>query len=253
MMFCKGFVLTVLKNGNVVPEKQNRDGKPPYVVLPEGTEYGIRLRNKNDRQAVGEVYIDGEHQGSWIIPSRSYIDIFRPDFKDAAFKLVSPESSEATDFGKNQLTKESGVIEVKFYLEKKPQKYYPPKTAKIVKEPQYPKWPVQPWQPFWYGGSYISLFPVQSETVPTFNSSESAVKVDNSITLASVGVTVEGNQTGQQFTSAYLDVEETYTTVKLRLFIEENKQPTLFCGECGFKRENIKYKYCGNCGSKYAS
>lgn len=246
MTYSNKFVMSVLLNGT--PQKELANG---VVKLPFGTEYSLRFRNKNNRRAVVHILIDGEDVSGngYIVPANSHVDIKRHHDVDRSFKFVSLDSADAVDFGKNgpNEDKVKGTIEARFYLEKElPQcaptsvehhhhHYYPrPKIAPIYP----PVYPVRPQGPIWqnanqtqsYGGRDIrrsrritdgtkgatkGIFlhdEIKTCSVDTNNTSELYL----SLALKD-GCTVEGNTTGQRFTSQHIEVEDNYTTLKLFL------------------------------------
>lgn len=124
MVYSNKFVICVLVHGQ--PQKELSNGT---VSLPFGTEYALRLRNKNNRRAVAKIYIDGENVsgGGYVVGAHDYVDIKRHHDIDRAFKFVSLDSPDAVDHGKNgpNPDKVKGTIEVRFYLEKeRPQVIY---------------------------------------------------------------------------------------------------------------------------------
>ena len=161
MTYSNGFVLSVCVNGVHQTELANN-----VVKLPFGSEYSLRLRNRNDRRALVKIYIDGENVSGngYVIPANDVIELKRHSDKDRAFKFVSLDSGEAADFGKDgpNEEKKKGLVEAHYWLEKE----YP-KPPQVVHHhhdhyhpyPQpvpmpYPV-PVQPWirpQPMW--GTY---------------------------------------------------------------------------------------------------
>jgi hypothetical protein len=116
MVYSNKFVMCVLVNGR--PQKELANGQ---VSLPFGTEYSLRFRNKNDRRAVVEIWIDGENvSGSgYVVNAHDYVDIKRHHDIDRSFKFVSLDSEDAIEHGKNgpNHDKVKGVIEAKFRLE----------------------------------------------------------------------------------------------------------------------------------------
>lgn len=124
MVYSNKFVICVLVNGQ--PQKELANGA---VSLPFGTEYALRLRNKNNRRSVAKIYIDGENVsgGGYVVNGHNYVDIKRHHDIDRALKFVSLDSPDAVDHGKNgpNHDKVKGTIEVRFYLEKEaPQVIY---------------------------------------------------------------------------------------------------------------------------------
>lgn len=149
MVYSNRFVMCVLVNGT--PLKELHDGS---VLIPYGTEYSLRFRNKNDRRAVVKFSIDGEDVSGpgFVVPANGFVDIHRYADKDQQFKAVFQESADAVDYGKNgpDPDNQMGVIVADFYFEKK---------ALPVKEvhhhhhyPQpsqpYPVWPTRPNYPY---------------------------------------------------------------------------------------------------------
>lgn len=118
-MFSSGFVICLLKEGR--PCQESRQG---IVRLPFGTEYAVRLRNKNKRPAVATVWIDGENvSGSgYIVAAGGYCDIERHRDSPAKFRFASTGSEAAIDAGKNNATDDhNGLVEVRWRIEKEPE------------------------------------------------------------------------------------------------------------------------------------
>jgi hypothetical protein len=114
-MYKNKFVLVVYVNGKPVQDKNG------YVELPEGTEYTLRFRNKHDCRALVCFTIDDEDASGtgYIIPANDYIDIERFASTPKKFKLVSLESDEAIDYGKNGWQDGTkGLVKATFYFEK---------------------------------------------------------------------------------------------------------------------------------------
>ncbi len=117
MTYSNKFVFCVLVNGR--PQKELANGQ---ISLPFGVEYALRLRNKNNRRAVVEIWIDGENVsgGGYVVNAHDYVDIKRHHDIDRAFKFVSLDSEDAIEHGKNgpNHDKVKGTIEARFRLEK---------------------------------------------------------------------------------------------------------------------------------------
>lgn len=235
MVYSNKFVMCVLVNGTPCEELANGTVKVPF-----NTEYVLRFRNKNNRRAVVKVSIDGENisETGFIIPANSHIDIKRPTDKDAAFKFVSLDSSDAIDHGKNGSNddKVKGTIEAKFYLEKE-------LSIKDIYVAKYPT--AYRTMSFHKSNDLSSVFGTASclLPVPTGNkyreplshSSNTSVlrgiscqsasnqpesSIDSSLGNGSIlkdGCTVEGNTTGQNFRHSHIDCEDTFTTLKVFL------------------------------------
>lgn len=195
--------MCILVNGQIAKEFPNGT-----TLIPFGSEYTIRFRNKNSRRAVVKFTIDDEDasSGGYIIPANDFIDIHRYAHKDVAFKFVDLNSPEAIEFGKNDnKDKNKGVIEAKFYLEK-------------VYIPAYNSIPVT-WNNMTTkrckgpgGSGMYSLHPG-----PGINYNVQGSVCSSSYTpsdLGFAGATVEGSVTGQSFTSQYINIESDYVAVK---------------------------------------
>ena len=242
MVYSNKFVVCVLVNG--VPQNELANGT---VVLPFNTEYVLRFRNKNNRKAVVKVSIDGENVSDhgFIIPANDYVDIKRPANKDAAFKFVSLDSTDAIDHGKNgpNPDKIKGTIEARFYLEK--ERRVSLQDAYIK---QYPDWaksntvygpmPIH-YQPSVFGvanclrGSLKNNLETSDSLthLPRSMNCSSTELCDASANQLSVGqkqdsfksivpkdgCTVEGTSTGQNFISSYIECEEACTILKIFL------------------------------------
>ena len=333
-MYSNKFVVCLLLNGEVQKELANG-----VVKLPFGSEYALRFRNKHNRRAVVQIYVDGENVsgGGYVIPANDAIDIKRHHDKDRAFKFVSLDSPDAIEHGKNgpNEDKVKGTIEARFYLEKeKVQPVYPVVIDHhhhhhhdhYVPTPIYPEpWP-KPWRPYgpWcgetnitYGGSGYatkggsglsmnmggggSSCSLGGMTKSTLSCGESEMKTSSFANPAGTfadksalyscdsikhiseadyaarlnesmplqdGCTVEGNASGQSFYSTWVDMEETYTSVKIflqgfvpktqtvqtaegpKVAAESPSGETKFCGNCGAKIAKKKANFCHVCGTK---
>ena len=275
MVYSNKFVMCVLLNGR--PQKELANG---VVSLPFGTEYALRFRNKNNRRAVVQIYIDGENVsgGGYVVNAHSYVDIKRHHDIDRAFKFVSLDSEDAVDYGKDgpNEDKVKGTIEARFYLEKeRPQVIYRDvhhdhhhhhHHDHYHPRPRPRPWPYYPYDDGikWTcggGGTTSSLGPtVQggldsdvsygmnagnetlnfSDSPPSCSTkgmssaggqssmrrSKTANYGDDIATFKRIsipekklqdGCTVEGYSTGQNFHSVHVDLEETYTSLKIFL------------------------------------
>ena len=114
-MYNDGFVVAIKVGDRFVEEKN--DGK---FVVPFDSEYTVRLKNRNNRKAVGRVYIDGEEVnklGSFILDANSTLDLERfVDKLDSGnkFRFVPLSNSGVKDKNNG----ENGIIEARFQLVK---------------------------------------------------------------------------------------------------------------------------------------
>jgi ribosomal protein L40E len=258
-------------NGQPVKELANG-----VVKLPFDCEYSLRFRNKNNRKAVVQIYIDGENVsgGGYVIPANDFIDIKRHHDVDRSFKFVSLDSAEAIEHGKNGPNddKVKGTIEARFYLEKEPV-YNPPIVIEKhhyhdcypKPDPYYPNPWKQPYYPIPYGpiwsttsGTYENNTSETNPNVTYSCNSTGGMKLSsmglnsinccvppiiNEVSPLQDGCTVEGVSTGQNFYSTYINTEEHYTSVKI--FLQGYKFETQ-----NAPAANIGTTYCINCGAK---
>lgn len=135
--------LSVMVDGRVVEEFQNGE-----AVVPFGAEYTLLLTNEHDRHGVFKIFIDGEEmsKGGYIVPSHQSRQLERGSHSPKRFKFVALDSTDAQDHGKDQQNREKkmGVIEARFYLEKKR-----PEPVKEVHHHHHHPYPVP--TPWWGG------------------------------------------------------------------------------------------------------
>jgi len=265
--------MCLLLNGQPQEEKANGT-----VIIPFGSDYELRFRNKHNRRACVQIFIDGENVsgGGYIIDAHSSIDIKRHSDVDRAFKFVSLDSADAIEQGKNgpNENKVKGTIEARFFLEKeKPvvpvanyhyhhyhynDNPYPTPVKKYTwNSEQQPTYGYG--QPIGFGGgSYCSNSPLRGtpEVVASFcNFAEQEQKTSGGITLPiEDGCTVEGESTGQKFFKINFEAETDYTSVKIFLQGYSTGEPgnarelfSVYCDRCGTKARK-KAKFCAKCG-----
>ena len=283
MVYSNKFVVCVLVDGKTQSER--KDG---IVVVPYGSEYSLRFRNKNNRRAVVKFTIDGEDVAGpgYIVPAHSAVDIHRHFSKDARFKFVSLDSPEAVDYGKNDNSDGSkGVIEAKFYLETEPVKL--PWHDHHHHHHHYHNhpnvWPDlnNPYcKPTWLGDSgggkgsamrrqcqdrtvgnaeAYSKYDSHSEAMNYCSTSNTPTSApffsapDSSVKIGD-GCTVEGNSSGQTFSEQYISLEIDF--VALRVVLKGVDAPVAcaqsedYCTGCGAKRRKAD-RFCGACGHKF--
>lgn len=244
MPYNNKFVLNAVLNGQIVPDRNGGN-----IVLPFGCEYGLRLRNRHNRRAVVKVEIDGEDisGGGWIIPANSFIDVDRPVNVSKKFKFVSLTSEDAADFGKDgpNYGRVNGTVTASFSLEEEHPAMYCgwtyPHTGYHYPYPSHDL----PWQQntYSYGcdvksRQYVNTL-VGSASAPSGHSSvlgpvnmnstavsqgnvstdtglNSALSVNDSAAVQD-GCTVEGSDSDQKFSNAYIKIESNATIVKMFL------------------------------------
>ena len=256
MVYSGGFVICILVNGQVQEERS--DG---IVIVPEGTEYAIRLRNKNTRRAVGRIFIDNENvsDGGYVINAHGYVDIYRFANKDEAFKVAGLNSPEAVDAGKNGPNDGTkGVVEVRFQLEKEREVYnaYP---LLYNKRSDWPK--PGPWKADDRKRGLRSRNPGYESEEKTsggivlgdVNGGMTSFDCDVSRSLTSNrledAVTVGGSTTGQRFSTTHVDLESQEIILKVILKIGEPKLKAFYCSKCGSKLGKTD-RFCSKCGKQ---
>lgn len=150
MAYSNKFVACVVVDGRVQKELGNGT-----VKIPFGSEYTLRFRNKHDRRAVVQFFIDGENVSGegYVIQPHSKIDIRRHSEIDRAFRFVELDSEEAVEHGKDgpNPNKEKGLIECRFRLEKR----RPPVVYRDRHIHHH--YPRPPWWPYpYWGGTYTT-------------------------------------------------------------------------------------------------
>lgn len=260
-MYSNKFVISILVNNQIQKEFSNGD-----VNLPFGTEYAIRFRNKNDRNAVVMLYIDGEKmcRGGFIIPVNSYRDIECSSQTLRKFKFVDLQSTEAQEHGKDQVNTEKlmGVIEAHWYLEK---------TKPVIKEIRHDYhhrrkyFPgTSPWKTYDNAADEkIQFFGAYSDANVPCSIDEPVEFSGKSVSLnqnVRDGATVEGEYSSQRFGEMNLEIEENATILRLQLkgydsIVQEYQKieaPTRiqYCDKCGAKAVKESSKFCHQCGNK---
>lgn len=249
MVYSGGFVGCILVNGQVQAERA--DG---IVIIPEGTEYAIRLRNKNDRRAVGQIFIDGENVsgGGYVINQHNYVDIYRFSDKDEAFRVVGLNSPEAVDAGKNGPNDGTkGVIELRFRLEVERPRVQHVNTTRYRNTPK-----IKPWggkrdgsDELLRGASYSTQ---KEETTKGFLNFDGD-RVSRSLSAPMKdAVTVGGSSTGQRFSMTTLDLETNVVVLKIVLKTGEPVVKLTYCPNCGHK-VGKQDKFCASCGHRLIS
>lgn len=268
-MYKDKFILSVIHDGH--PVKETGPNYRREVAIPFGSEYRLRLKNKNDRACTARVFIDGKRVsqlGDFVIQAGSFLDLER--FVDRSlssgnrFKFVSLDHPSVDD----PSSSENGLIEVEFRL------------AKL--EPVIINWIVQPssgwgqstadWPYKEYGNGTVWRYYNDSVTAnvsdnvsysndagpvakSSFYCQSSPLKSKGVRSLAEPGATVEGGHSNQDFHYTNLSVED-FPTAVLKLKIvglrnsEEISRPNVkYCTRCGHSVET-KDRYCAGCGRR---
>jgi len=274
MVYKGGFCVDIVKNGSVIEDKNGT------ASLMFGSEYAIRLKNKNTRDAVAKIYIDGREvtkAGDIILHAGETTEIERYiDSVDGGnkFKFISLDDVAERDRGNPA----NGVIEVRYRLKKEE----PDRVIyREVHEHHYHYGkPWQPRYPYYLNGTWVSnndgsfsqnsqgcyksftsspLVANSANIGNTVNCSYSADLGNNVISTTGFtvdnmsGKTVEGSKSNQKFNYSFVgELEEKETIVKLKIVGYTNgptSNTSSFCVECGSSL--IDYaKFCSNCGKK---
>lgn len=222
MMYSNGFVVAVICNAKI--SKETMDG---IIPIPFDNEYIIRLRNRNNRNAVATIKIDGENVSAdgFIVRANSFVDIERSVDKAVKFKFVSSDSQEAIDFGKNNKSDfTNGLIVVEWKFEK-------------IEKPVYTNV-----FPLHYPPGVRGFMPM--------NSSEE----NTSKGILAEGCTVEGAASSQTFQTRSMQLEDSIgATIVMKLQGFNMAKPTpvhLYCSNCGSCLHDYDVKFCSECGFK---
>lgn len=114
-MYRDSYALALMVDGKI--QKEADDGT---VLIPFGSEYALRLKNKLRKRAVTDVFIDGRKAAEGIvIPANGTVDLERfvengQLSEGKKFKLVRVDDTRVEQPNDS----ENGIIEVNFYPEK---------------------------------------------------------------------------------------------------------------------------------------
>jgi len=249
-MYREKFILSVIHDGHPVKESGSRGNR--QVAIPFGSEYKIRLKNKNDRSCTARVTIDGtpiSNFGDIIVNAGGTVDLERFITSSMSggkrLKFVDLNHPDVDDPTKS----ENGVVRVEFYLAKQKN------GIKITPSPWEP--PASPWYEEdntgfrWNGGMNSSSTFKSSDTTVMYCASNFS-GTPCSLCDTEAGATVEGRHSGQSFTYSNLEVESHATILGLKIVgIRRGKRPVQgrYCTSCGHRiRKNDRY--CGGCGRR---
>ena len=271
-MYRDSYAMAVIVNGKVLKEMDNT------VVMPFGTEYTVRLKNKQRKQSVADVFIDGRLAAKGIVVSANgTVDLerFVVDGNLASgpcFKLVPTKDGRVEQPDEM----ENGILEVKFY----PEKDLP--TVKVVEHLNYHnyyqhrchghckqccwdfhcqlcrpnvKWCSNSGNAFsdnqYQVGTSMDWSMVSMNTASQSLSSraiEGAQFTNALSTDSEVGATVEGSLSKQAFHTVHVDVDVDHpVTLQLKL---RGVAKLLETCSCGFKRRDENF--CPKCGTELA-
>jgi len=243
-MYKDKFVLSVISDGHPVKESGSRGNR--QVSIPFGSEYKIRLKNKNDKSCTAKVTIDGtpvSNFGDIIVNAGGTVDLERFITNSMSsgkkFKFVKLDHPDVDDPTKS----ENGFIQVEFRLAKEKN------GIKISPDPYKPS--KNPWWPPKFKGfednDGCNWGNSNNDWTFTYigTSASSFCAIDD-------GATIEGSKSDQSFTYSNLEVESHRTILKLKMVgikggIKKSKKR--YCTQCGHQLRK-RDRYCGGCGCK---
>lgn len=270
--FSGGYAIAIVQNGNVVETRQ--DGR---VAVPFGSDYVIRLINRNGKRAVARVSIDGQQvTGSGIVVNGyGSVDLERPTDKAVTFRFASTESRAAEDHGKAgpDVHGDKGLIQVEWRPEKVYEKhatgYYGAFSEKRLNDSSLRRntrsGPCGQSLGFDSDESYtprsmnaalgsMSFGPGRQQ--PTSGGIKLPDSSRSTPELQS-GVTVEGGYSSQSFRTVHFDidysVQPTITTIKLMGYMIDDGIPregTRYCPACRTSTKKSTDRFCRQCGER---
>jgi hypothetical protein len=269
MMYSDKFVAVVKCQGKILREMND------VVHLPFGSEYSILLKNLGSRRALVKIEIDGREVtgGGLIIRGHQEIELERfldnDDLnKGYKFKFIQ-KTEEIQDFRGDKV--EDGLIVVEWWFEKEPEIQYVFGNTWLKNSPSYTRRRGSGAGDVLYSkghdtiGSGDTRAMGSSNTVFTCSVGSPAASRDvlgfvDESPLADEGITVEGSDSHQKFTTGYIDNLElqshvivfhlkgqTAETKKINrpLYVDDK----IRCKQCG-RTWRSSQKYCGGCGAR---
>lgn len=280
-MYKDKFVLSVIHNGSPVRESGSKHNR--QAAIPFGSEYKIRLKNKNDRSCAVRLFIDGtpvSNFGDFVVSAGGSVDLerFVTDSMNSGkrFKFVTLDHRDVDD----PTSSDNGIIRAEFRLAKQPngiwinypdtKKDWPPRWDWPERKdypPNFPYWDHGnsddtngTYWSFNYNSSTsdIKSRRVQKSSDPVtysanFCGSMDTVSADPAASTE-VGATIQGGHSGQSFGYTDLEVEEKATILQLKMVgIRRPKSSSIsgskFCTQCGHRLRK-RDRYCGGCGRR---
>jgi len=250
-MYKMGFVTNIVLDGKIMDDENGT------VALPFGSEYKLRFKNKNTRDAVAKVYIDGKNateKGDLIIHANDTVELERyieSLHSGNKFRFVSLDDVAPAERGNPQ----NGIVEIRFRLVKEFSEriiyhHYPPEVHHYY----YPKLYERPDTTWTFDCSNSSAINCSSSVNSCFDASN--VNMQESIKDVDGGKTVAGGYSSQGFNYGYVgELEYKETVIKLKLVgyplnkTLSYKGNKLYCTKCGDAMEK-QDNFCSNCGNK---
>jgi hypothetical protein len=275
-MYRDSYVVALMVDGKI--QKESDDG---IVLIPFGSEYVIRLKNKLRKRAIADVWLDGRIASQGIvIDANGTVDLERfvtegnlsegKKFKLA--RLTDPKVEQPND-------SENGVVEVNFY----PEKEVPVIEKTVIHDYTY-HWPYNHFHNSWHcslccqqlncyichpytwpyknpdtiwcststGGITSDGFSANVNQSFTANQNQlgdtkSSVNLNSLSNSGEAAATVEGGTSLQKFSSVSIDVDRSKPTT-IRLIVKGISKLINVCS-CGYKRKKSE-KFCPNDGTQ---
>lgn len=192
MVYQNGFGVKVITNGD---QDKLKRGRYNYVALENNSEYELQLTNDRSTDAMAEVYIEGEHIGTWFIPQNDSITIDRPATVARKFVFFREHDRRAIRAGVTPGEFHNGLIKVVFY---------PKKQQYIIASPLVPHRATSP--RLSTTSSPRSLSPAPSSPTPSSPTPSSPRQLSSNIASLSMvdyesGATVLGRHSHQRFST----------------------------------------------------
>jgi hypothetical protein len=267
-MFNAGYVVSIVSGGHVIEESRQ-----DVVRLPFDSEYAIRLRNRSKRDAVAQIFIDGENvsKDGFIVRAGQFVDIECHVETLRNFRFVSADSYAAAVAGKSrQPDDRNGVVEVRWRAEKEA------RPVPTLNMPIYKGRRLDPNDPSWFekGGPRLDNTRKDGhETTCDFEAQEQPVKTSGGLLRSmncadrgdvvkgitpqrsTEGCTVQGTHSDQRFRVGTIgELVPHDQAVVCRLFLKAPDLPVVgttsktFCTECG-RPPLPADRFCGSCGN----
>ena len=270
MVYSNKFVACVIVDGKIAREIRNNDGDSVY--LPFGTEYELRLKNKDTRRAVVSVEIDGQSAlggTQLVIEPNSESDL--KGFLDAASNIarnrfrITEKTEQISEFRGDRV--DDGLIRIEWQFEKAPLRSRLPmrkwpgwsSDPGLKKGGRRPEWPEEPrWM---CNNSSDGRVETQSfgENIASSGILRSKGLSPASVPDSSPVITVAGSIVNQKFGSTEvgeLESEKFAIVIQLRGIAssgEKVEAPLLVrtktqCPNCG-DMNSSGHKFCAGCGT----
>ena len=243
MVFKDNFVAAIKCDGKILREI---DG---VVRLPFGSEYSILLKNLDSRRVVVSIDIDGENvtDGKLLLDGNSSFELKGKikDLKvDKKFKFIEKTEDIVKERGERI---DDGIIRIEYQYEDG--KWYIYDWNKYYK----PYWKINWYSPveckYTWNGYYIKCS----------SSGFSYLCCSDYSTVNDEGITVDGSDTDQQFTTKdapILEQTKHVITIKLKgkttegpIKVPVTTREKIKCKTCG-KTSKSSFKYCPHCGTR---